>query len=119
MKTIKANGCPAFQGDVMFRSVPALPPGAVRAKTPPEGAVVAHSETGHHHVATGDAFQMYTVPGETMKVFLVATAPVEIQHHRSTDTHEAFQLDSGGGQVIWEIGRQREWVPEGWRRVED
>lgn len=78
--------------------------------------VVAHSETGHHHVALGGDY--YTVPGNQMVAYLVTRGPVEIEHRRSTDTHETLEL-LGDGEVVWEISRQREHVPEGWRRVED
>lgn len=120
MRRITQDGSPAFQGDVMFRRVEALPKEAVRQETP-KGGVVAHSETGHHHVATGD-FAFYAMPGDVMRSFLVAKGPIDITHHRPTDTHEALELlydSDGAGEVIWEIGRQREYVPEGWRRVED
>lgn len=120
MKKIIPDGSPAFQGDVMFRSVPTLPAGA--AKQPANGeTIVAHSETGHHHVATGSDFDLYTVPNDPLHSYLVARAPIRIEHHRSTDTHETFKLDSDGcgGEVVWEIGRQREYTPAGWQRVTD
>mgnify|MGYP001619370488 CR=1 FL=1 len=119
MKKIEANGTPAFQGDVLFRSVAALPLGAVEQTVPPTGAVIAHSETGHHHVATGTDFSWFAVPDDVMHAYLVARAPVTITHQRPTDTHEAFELGVGGQEVIWEIGRQREYIPEGWRQVVD
>ena len=119
MKTIKPDGSPAFQGDVMFRRVAQLPAGAVKEKAAKGGTVVAHSETGHHHIATGGEHQFFRLPGDEMRTFLVAKGPVTITHHRSTDTHEAFELYCEGPEVVWEIGRQREYVPEGWRRVED
>ena len=116
MKThrIIPNGKPAFQGDVMFRRVAKLPHGAKRI----DGAehVVAHSETGHHHVALGGS---YFTTGDPFVAYLVATAPVVVEHRRSTDTHERLELLSDGAEVVWEIRRQREHAPEGWRRVED
>ena len=116
---IEANGTPAFQGDVMFRSIPALPPGVVEQKKPTKaGTIVAHSETGHHHIATG-AHRLFTLPDDPMRTFIVAKGPIVVTHHRSTDTHETFELYSEVPEVVWEIGRQREYVPEGWRRVED
>ena len=44
---------------------------------------------------------------------------MQVTHHRSTDTHEAFELLPAGGETIWEIGHQREYVPDGWRQVVD
>lgn len=39
----------------------------------------------------------------------------DVVHHRPHDTHETLRLVRG----IYEVRRQREWTPEGWRRVED
>ena len=113
-KKVLPNGRPAAQGDVMFRRVKALPPNAT-AK-PGSEHVVAHSETGHHHVALGGRY--YTTP-DPFIAYLVTTAPVVVEHRRSTDTHESIELLADGGEVVWEIRRQREYTPEGWRRVED
>jgi len=38
-----------------------------------------------------------------------------LEHLRSFDTHETIKIPPG----IFEIRRQREWVPEGWRRIQD
>lgn len=115
MKKIEPNGLPAFQGDTVFRRVDKLPDDAKRAAVAKEH-VVAHSETGHHHVALGGTY--YTT-ADPLRAYLVTTTPVKVEHRRSTDTHETLELLSGGGEVVWEIGRQREYVPEGWRRVAD
>lgn len=120
MKRIKPDGTPAFQGDVMFRRVNSLPPGAVAAEPRKGGTIVALSETHHHHIATGGSHSYFTMPNDPMRAFIVAKGPVTITHHRSTDTHEVMKLlGDGHGEVVWEIGRQREYTPEGWRRVED
>jgi hypothetical protein len=113
-KIITPDGTPAFQGDVMFRRVAELPRDATRKDAPEH--IVAHSETGHHHVALGGTY--YTTP-DPFVACLVATAPVKVEHRRSTDTHETIELLADGGEVVWEIRRQREYTPEGWRRVED
>lgn len=116
MKMIKTDGRPAFQGDVMFRKVDKLPADCVKQ----DGAehVVAHSETGHHHVALGG--QYYAKPGDEFLAYLVINRPVVVEHRRSYDTHESLELLSDGeGEVVWEIRRQREHTPEGWRKVLD
>ncbi len=113
MKTITKMGA---QGDVLFRRVPARPKEAVRS----ESLVVAHSETGHNHVAVGQA-ALYEMPGNPLLGYLVAKGPVRVEHHRSFDTHAPLELlyDDSQGEVIWEIRRQREHAPEGWRAVLD
>jgi len=40
---------------------------------------------------------------------------VVIEHHRLFDTHEAMEIKPG----IYEIHRQREYTPEGYRRAAD
>lgn len=117
MKSIKSDGNVSFQGDVAFRRVAALPSNAVEVTSRNGEHIVSHSETGHHHVALGGKY--YTTP-DPMLAFLVTTKPVVVEHRRPWDTHESQELLADGeGEVIWEIRRQREWTPEGWRRVED
>ena len=99
----------AAQGDVLFLRVSKLPKKAVRKSD----NIIAHSETGHHHVANGcDAYEM---PDDPMVCYLVAEGSIEIEHRRPWDTHAPLML--GGG--VWQVRRQREHTPEGWRRVED
>ena len=105
----------AAQGDLVVIRREKVPDGFEET----ENKVVAHSETGHNHVAVGDCIH-FANPDDVMRSFLVAKGPVVLEHHRSFDTHEALELLSEGeGEVVWEIRRQREYVPEGWRRVED
>lgn len=105
----------AFQGDIMIRKVEKLPEGVEKAKD----NIVAHSETGHHHVAVGGNVAKFA-SDDPMVSFLVADGNVELQHLRSFDTHETLNLlNDGDGEVVWEIRRQREHTPDGWRRVED
>ncbi len=105
----------AAQGDVIFRRVEALPCGYEET----EDRIVAHSETGHHHTVHGD-LQRYTSQTDAMLSYIVAKGPVEVRHHRDYDTHETLKLKGKPkGETIWEVRRQREYTPEGWRRVED
>jgi hypothetical protein len=106
----------AAQGDVLFRRIDQLPAGVVERPTVVP-IVVAHSETGHHH-AIGDAgVRLFHKPlRDPMVSYLVVEGPfADVVHHRPSDTHETLRLAPG----IWEVRRQREWTPEGWRIVED
>lgn len=120
MKTIENRGA---QGDVMFRKVKKVPAGAV-ARTEPGPIVVAHSETGHHHTVEETAGTYFTVPASSLVAYLQlgdgceALGGADVVHHRPYDTHETIRLLGKPGDVF-EIRRQREWTPEGWRRVED
>jgi hypothetical protein len=119
MKTIEK--C-AFQGDVMFRRVDSLPSGLRRVEPAPEGLIVAHSETGHHHLV--DPTQAALFAGDDpMVCYLQVSDYCDVNHARPWDTHETLRLIGGGGSTekaaVWKVVRQREWAPEGWRRVED
>lgn len=105
----------AAQGDVLFRRIDAIPE---EAKVEPRKGpiVVAHSETGHHHAIDEVQVQLLRLERDPMVCFLrIDAAHADIVHHRPHDTHETLQL----GQGNWEVRRQREYTPEGWRRVED
>jgi len=109
VKTI--NNQPCAQGDVLFVPVDELPRGLTREKT----NVVAHSETGHHHIvkAPEGAYAFYRL--DAMTAYLECEAPVEITHLRQFDTHETIQL--GAGKYM--VRRQREMTPAGWVMVAD
>jgi len=113
MKTVNKM---CFQGDVCFRRIDALPADAVEQKA--DGRiVVAHSETGHHHaIDAGEAKLFERAQRNPMICFLsIGGDYADVVHHRSHDTHETVRLLRG----CWEVRRQREHTPEGWRRVED
>lgn len=109
----------AAQGDVLFRRVDALPEDATES---PKRAshVVAHSETGHHHVASGPKICHFTT-SDPMTCYLTVEGSIAVDHMRSYDTHAPLNLLGAGGgkQTIWQVRRQREYTPEGWRMVED
>jgi len=115
---------PVFQGDVMFTRCQEIPKEAKLI----DGNIVAHSETGHHHVAEGaevytcdDGLTLYmqmTGLSDAKKAKAKGPQHVDVVHKRSFDTHETLRLLGNPGD-IWKIRRQREYVPEGWRRVED
>ena len=118
----------AAQGDVLFRRVASIPSTAteVKAKGP---IVVAHSETGHNHsIDDVSGAKLFRVENDPLVSYLrVEGAPnigggsgpkfngAIVTHHRPHDTHAPLLLTPGS----WEVKRQREYVPGGWRRVED
>lgn len=110
----------AAQGDLVVRRVEALPEDAV-ATVSNGRVVVAHSETGHDHaIDDADGVMLFTTPDPLVSYLKVSKPYADVVHHRPWDTHRTLRLYSDGGpEVIWEIRRQREWTPEGYRRVED
>lgn len=112
MKTFK-NVC--AQGDIYIAKIDKLPAG-VMPVTPKDGRViVTHSETGHHHVMLAERVKMYAIPDSIMDLFLVVDAPTPLEHLRPHDTHEPIMFEPG----VYRVRRQREYMPEGFRRVED
>lgn len=103
------------QGDIYIRKIDTLPEGAVAVKPENGRHVVTHSETGHHHVMDDDGVTMHRLPDSIMDCFLVVDKPTALEHLRPTDTHEPILFDKG----VYHVRRQREYTPEGWRRVED
>lgn len=115
MKTVQNL---AAQGDVLFRRVDHLPADAVE-QTRKGRLVVAHSETGHHHAIDDPAVKLFErAERDPMVCYLqIAGEHADVVHHRPHDTHETLRLLGKG--AIFEVRRQREYTPDGWRRVED
>lgn len=108
------------QGDVMFLRVESIPSTAL--PVPSEGGrhILAHSETGHHHWTAADGVERFQEPGDGMTCYLRVAGfggvdGASVVHARPFDTHETVQLTTGA----WMVRRQREYTPEGFRRVED
>ncbi len=112
MKTFK-DYC--AQGDIYISRVAALPKGAIKTDAEHGRVIVTHSETGHHHVMDADSVTMYRLPDSIMDCLLVVDRPTELRHLRDHDTHEPILFEKG----IYHVRRQREYTPEGLRRVED
>jgi len=110
------------QGDVLFRRIDTLPD-TVREHTKEGPIVVAHSETGHHHaIERGPGIRMFEDPADPFVCYLQMDIGVsaEVVHHRAWDTHETMRLlGSDTRPTVYKIHRQREWTPEGLRRVMD
>lgn len=117
MKSFKTQ---AAQGDMLIRRIDALPLAAKPESAKAGVFVLAHSETGHNHVvlerpnvkfySTDDPLVSYL---EVIEATDMAEALIE--HLRTWDTHETISVSPG----IYEVRRQREYSPEGWRRVAD
>lgn len=106
----------AAQGDLLIRRIEALPGELVERSAVDGVHVVAHSETGHHHTLPSSGVAIMDAPSSRgMLAYAVVTEPATLTHHRPWDTHRPLTLEPG----IYELRRQREYTPTGWRRVED
>ncbi len=114
MKSFKGHN-QGIQGDVAFTRIDALPSGVVTAVAEDGNYVVAHSETGHNHVVAERSARMYNDINNSLVGYLVVEDVANLKHLRNYDTHETVQFDVG----VYRINRQREYTPEGLRRVAD
>lgn len=115
MKQIKKSGA---QGDLLIRKVAkkSIPKDAKRVELDGGKVVVAHSETGHHHYLDPEGVTMLRVPDDPLIAYLtIAGDYADVVHARPHDTHETIRLPRG----TYELRRQREHTPQGFRRVED
>lgn len=105
----------AAQGDLYARKIRALPTGLVRREPDSGRHVVAHSETGHHHYLMAAGVECWDDPKDPLICYLQIASEATLTHARSWDTHAPITLGKG----VWEIRRQEEMTPEGWRQVQD
>ncbi len=103
------------QGDILIQRIDKLPDGVVPVAPENGKVIVTHSETGHHHVMTMERTKAYRLPDSIMDIFLAVEQDDVLTHLRTHDTHEDILFRPN----FYRIRRQREYVPEGFRRVED
>jgi hypothetical protein len=119
MKTFE-NAC--AQGDVMIIRRDALPHGLKPLAANGGRVVVTHSETGHDHVMVLDRPKSNAKPAVVMYAtanplvaWLEVNRPTALTHLRPHDTHEPIMFGTG----VYEVRRQREYTPDGFRQVQD
>lgn len=111
----------AAQGDVLFRRAEKLPDGVTPVATIDGKLIITHSETGHHHAMVLDRKRSKTPSVEMFSTdnpliaWLRVNRPTVLEHLRPHDTHAPILFQPG----VYEVRRQREYVPEGFRRVAD
>lgn len=118
-KRIENHGA---QGDVMILRVKSIPKkGLKQVKREGGKLIVTHSETGHHHTIERERVTMWEDSADPLVAWLevhdVEDLPniAELVHERPWDTHETLEIPAGK----YQIRRQREYTPEGWRQVAD
>ena len=110
----------AAQCDVYFTRVSALPAG-VKKVTPENGQfIVAHSETGHHHVIDATPAVEFFTTDDPLTAYLrvieaTEATEVALRHLRSWDTHESIAFKPG----VYKVRYESEHTPEGWRKAAD
>lgn len=119
MRTFK-NTC--AQGDILMRKVNTIPKNAVPVGATDGRVVITHSETGHDHVMVLDkvtndvpAVEMFSCADNPLLAWIKVSRPTALEHRRPHDTHDPIMFEPG----IYEVRRQREHTPDGWRQVAD
>lgn len=82
--------------------------------------IIAHSETGHHHVMERENVDIYipkkgTTEGAVGILYAIVKEPTVLEHLRPYDTHESILFSPGE----YKITLQQEYTPQGYRRVQD
>lgn len=118
-RTVKAVGA---QGDILItRTADPIPKRATECARKGGSLIVAHSETGHHHVIDRPSVRMYQDPDHELKAWLEVHGEeglpnlADLVHKRDFDTHGTLSLPVGRYRVHY----QRESTPWGDRRVMD
>lgn len=114
----------AAQGDALFRKIDKLPDNVVEQKAENGLYILAHSETQHHHAVDAcQGIRIFQEPNDPLVGYLVmeGVEHADVVHHRGFDTHEMLRLlaTPNADCTVFEVRRQREYSPEGWRRVQD
>ncbi len=117
MKTFNKT---AAQGEAYIRRIDSLPEGVEKVETQGAHHVIAHSETGHHHVMDRNKVEVYRpTTKDTSKateiLYLLVKEPTSLDHLRPHDTHESLLFTEG----TYKVTLQQEYTPEGYRRVMD
>ena len=108
---------PMAQGDMLIIPVASIPETAKAAKPENGVYIVAHSETGHHHVIDRKRAEVFEAADDAFVAYVRTLGDgAEIEHKRDFHTHETIKLPPNG---TFQIRRQREYVPEGFRRAAD
>lgn len=104
------------QGDLLITRIKAVPVEAEEVPATDGVHVLAHSETGHHHVVNAEGVRHFRDTGNPLVGYLsVGADATTLRHLRAWNTHAPQTLPPG----TYELRRQREWHPEGWARVQD
>lgn len=108
---------PMAQGDILIIPIVSIPATAKGATAKGAHFILAHSETGHHHTIERAKAEVYEAADNEFIAYVKTLGEgAEITHRRSFDTHETIMLAPNQN---YEIRRQREYVPEGFRKAAD
>lgn len=102
--------CIGAQGEVRIYKIAALPNGVkhVKIERTDKGAIISHSESGHHHVLTGDtAIMEHPAPPAGMRILYAILDKPQSLIQDAPVPHGGYDLDPG----IYRFAMDREFNP--------
>jgi hypothetical protein len=95
---MKDSRTPIQHGEAMLVPVSVMPKGETRKVT---SEIVAHSETGHHHVV--ESATKFEVTGNVDKedLYLRLFEPAKLVHKKTTQKHKTLDVAPGVWRVLW------------------
>lgn len=95
---------PIQHGEALLFPVDSLPKGDLRTS---KAEIVAHSETGHHHVVVSK--KPFEVMGDVEKhdLYIRLFEPAELEHKKTTNKHRTLKVPAG----IWKVLHKTEYNP--------
>lgn len=98
MKTNDYKNQMIRHGEMLLIPVDELPAGVEQVFEGKE-YIVAHSETGHHHVAVAEAPRGLTIykpaGADSTDLYMRVSAPSTIEHRKTFDKHETKEISEG------------------------
>lgn len=94
---------PIRHGEVLLLPVDSVPDNAKRQQV--VECIIAHSETGHHHVLESDQKFWEIIDGSQLYVDL--DAPTPLRHRKDYDQHRELEVPAGK----WKVIKKREFDP--------
>lgn len=108
---------PMAQGDLLLIPISNIPASAKPAIVEGGHYIVAHSETGHHHVIDARRAEVFEAADDKFIAYVRTLGDgAEVEHKRDYHTHETINIRPN---TTVEIRRQREYIPQGFRRAQD
>lgn len=103
-KRTSTKRLPIQQGEIVLMPIKGLPEGATRKVSE---QIVAHSESGHHHVVESEV--SFEVSGDIDKeeLYLRLFEPAKLVHRKSFDMHRTLTVPKGD----WKILHKTEYDP--------
>lgn len=108
---------PVAQGDILIIPGAVIPVTAKAAIAENGHYIIAHSETGHHHVIDRARAEVFEAADDAFIAYIRTMGnDADITHKRDFDTHETINL---APNQTYEVRRQREYVAQGFRKAQD